>query len=91
MAILAIINGFYVPYEIAFGLEYFTELHVTIGCFFLVDLILQFNVTVFDDKTGDEIVQKSEIAKKYVLTPDILIDILAIVPLVYSSNNHISI
>jgi len=44
-----------VPFEIAFGLEFSVVFHFIVLSLFALDFLVQFRVTVLDDKTGEEI------------------------------------
>ena len=78
VAVTAILNGFYVPYIFAFAENYHQVVHLSVFCIFLLDILVQFRVTVLDDKTGDEILAPCQIARRYVASPEILIDLIAV-------------
>lgn len=70
--LLAIWNVFSIPFEVAFApvvMESagFTVLNSIVDFVFLLDIIVQFRTTYYDPHTGDEIVHKWKIAKRYLL------------------------
>jgi hypothetical protein len=88
--ILALINGFIVPYDIAFNNfdskhDYSHILIVSSDIFFVFDVILTFFVS-FKNKKGQEIKKPNEIAKEYIVSWFFVIDVA---PLLGSIDNNI--
>ena len=81
--LMTIFNCFYIPFNIAFEPSLYYELEVLnsiIDFVFYLDIILNLRTT-FMTKSGEEIMNSKEIAKRYILQGTFLVDVLSILPL----------
>ena len=77
----AFINGFLVTFQISFlpghDDNYF---HIFVAFVFLCDILLQFRIIRFNNKTGSELTSSKEIAKNYLTSVNLIVDVLGVLP-----------
>lgn len=82
--VLAIYNGFSIPFSVAFTLTpAYSLLHTIdslIDFIFFIDIILNFRTTYINIKTGEEVSNGVLIARNYVLSGRFLLDLLSTLP-----------
>jgi hypothetical protein len=82
---LALYNSVTIPINIAFNPPMLNSVGIAIFeslidlCFF-VDVIFNFRTTYISTKTGDEVKDPRQIAKKYILNGRLIVDVLSSIP-----------
>ena len=79
-------NCFYIPVAVVFRPEavyywYIILINSFVNVVFAMDVLISFRFTYIEGKTGDEIADSRRIAKHYVVSGAILVDILAALPI----------
>ena len=83
--ILALYNSITIPLSIAFDPPFLNSLTITaieslIDLIFFLDILVNLRTTYISSKTGDEIYNPKEIARKYLLSVRFFIDLLSSIP-----------